>query len=84
MKTNEELKTLRNEVEALNKKLADLTEDELAQVAGGAVYEIGTSPHVCPDCGCKFLHQQGPYILQSKTVYTYKCSECPWKSGYCY
>lgn len=35
MKTKEELGALRNEVEALNKKLAELSEDELAQVAGG-------------------------------------------------
>ena len=35
MKTAEELKALREEVEALNKKLADLNEAELAQVVGG-------------------------------------------------
>ena len=35
MKTTEELNTLKNEVETLNKKLAELTEDELAQVSGG-------------------------------------------------
>ena len=35
MKTNEELNALKEEVEALNKKLAELTDEELAQVAGG-------------------------------------------------
>ena len=35
MKTKEELTALKNEVEALNKKLAELSEDELAQVIGG-------------------------------------------------
>ena len=35
MKTVEELKSLRGEIETLNKKLAELTEEELAQVAGG-------------------------------------------------
>ena len=35
MKTKEELTALRNEVEDLNKKLAELTEEELAQVTGG-------------------------------------------------
>ena len=35
MKTKEELNALKEEVEALNRKLADLTEEELAQVAGG-------------------------------------------------
>ena len=35
MKTAEELNALKNEVEALNKKLAELSEEELAQVTGG-------------------------------------------------
>ena len=35
MKTKEELKALKEEVETLNKKLAELTEEELAQVSGG-------------------------------------------------
>ena len=35
MKTKEELNALKKEVETLNKKLAELTEDELAQVSGG-------------------------------------------------
>ena len=35
MKTKEELNALKNEVETLNKKLAELTEDELKQVTGG-------------------------------------------------
>ena len=35
MKTPEELNALKEEVEALNKKLAELTEDELAEATGG-------------------------------------------------
>ena len=35
MKTKEELNALKEEVETVNKKLAELTEEELAQVAGG-------------------------------------------------
>ena len=35
MKTKEELNTLKEEAEALNKKLAELTEEELEQVNGG-------------------------------------------------
>ena len=35
MKTKEELILLKEEVEALNKKLHELTEEELAQVTGG-------------------------------------------------
>ena len=34
-KTQEELNALKEEVETLNKKLAELTEEELAQVTGG-------------------------------------------------
>ena len=36
MKTKEELSAIKAEVETLNKKLAELSEDELAQVAGGS------------------------------------------------
>ena len=39
MKTAEELKSLKEEVEALNKKLAELTEEELKQVAGGVFHD---------------------------------------------
>ena len=35
MKTKEELNAIKEEVENVNKKLAELTEEELAQVAGG-------------------------------------------------
>ena len=41
MKTKEELNALKEEVETLNKKLAELTEDELEQVSGGRI----PSPH---------------------------------------
>ena len=35
MKTQEELNAIKEEIEALNKKLAELTEEELEQVTGG-------------------------------------------------
>ena len=35
MNTHEELNALKEELETLNKKLAELTEEELSQVAGG-------------------------------------------------
>ena len=35
MKSIEELNALKEEVETLNKKLAELTDEELAQVSGG-------------------------------------------------
>ena len=37
MKTKEELNALKEEVEALNKKLAELSDEELQQVAGGLI-----------------------------------------------
>ena len=40
MKTPEELNALKEEVETLNRKLAELTEEELAQVSGGVVPRI--------------------------------------------
>ena len=36
-KTQEELNELKNEYETLNKKLKELTEDELLQVTGGTI-----------------------------------------------
>ena len=36
MKTQEELNALKEEVETLDKKLAELADDELAQVIGGS------------------------------------------------
>ena len=35
MKTKEELNTLKEEVEAVNEKLQELTDEEIAQVTGG-------------------------------------------------
>ena len=40
MKTKEELNALKEEVETLNQKLAELTDEELAQVAGGSVDDV--------------------------------------------
>ena len=50
MKTKEALNTLKEEVETQNKKLVELSEEELAQVSGGLVpdfdYEPGLEPVV--------------------------------------
>ena len=50
MKTKEELNALKEEVEALNKKLAELTDEELAQVSGGLGFDriIGTKRLIDP------------------------------------
>lgn len=41
MKTKEELKALKEEVEIMNKKLAELNEDELKQISGGFAVKDG-------------------------------------------
>ena len=46
MKTKEELDALKEEVEAMNKKLAELTEEELEQVTGGSIFDM---PEHTPD-----------------------------------
>ena len=55
MKTAEELNALKEEVEALNKKLAELTEEELSQVTGGIIND--KDDQRCPLCGQKIQHQ---------------------------
>ena len=40
MKSKEELDALKEELEALSRKLAELTEEELAQVSGGLIPPI--------------------------------------------
>ena len=49
MKTKEELNALKEEVETLNKKLTELTNEELEQVTGG---EIQTD-----ECPCRYGFQ---------------------------
>ena len=48
MKTKEELNALKEEVEALNQKLAELSEEELKQISGGYAH---TYTMTCPKCG---------------------------------
>ena len=45
MKTKEELNALKDEVETLNRKLAELTEEELKAVAGGGFSLCSNCPH---------------------------------------
>ena len=42
MKSKEELYSLKSEVELLNNKLCELSDDELAQVVGGGKFEVFT------------------------------------------
>ena len=48
MKTPEELNVLKEEIETLNKKLSELTAEELTQVTGG---EGAVTLCWCPECG---------------------------------
>ena len=47
-KSKEELNNLKEEVEAVNEKLAELTEEEIAQVSGGLapIYIPGWRPTI--------------------------------------
>ena len=68
MKSKEELNALKAEVETLNKKLAELTEDELKQVTGGFVetdnpFSQGNDPFL-PDLG---KSADNPFIIDSVT-----------------
>ena len=44
VKTQEEMNALKEEVETVSKKLHELTEEELEQVAGGIDYQKNYSP----------------------------------------
>ena len=48
MKTKEELNALKKEVETLKAKLAELTEEELAQVSGGLGPAVCCKPGIEP------------------------------------
>ena len=49
MKTEEERNTLKEELEAVKRKLAELTDDELEQVSGGGFPpEPGPTPSPAP------------------------------------
>ena len=58
MKTKEELTALKEEVETLNKKLAELSEDELAQVAGGK--DAPPAPDLTFELPSKYLPKPEP------------------------
>ena len=74
MKTKEELNALKEEVEALNKKLAELSVEELAQVSGGG--EVKKAPlnmTKCPFCGGGITYTGAN--PQGDTLY-FNCGNC--------
>ena len=76
MKTKEELNAIKEEVEALNRKLAELTEDELALVAGGRhpAYQYEDVTLTCEYCGKPFTIKQpkGKTVIYRRMI----CPEC--------
>ena len=77
MKTKEELNALKEEVETLNKKPRELTDEELAQVSGGSVDPndiLVTSPAMnqgCYRCGqctftCGTIDELNEHLLTHK------------------
>ena len=69
MKTKEELNALKEEVKAVNKKLAELMEEELAQVTGGGGVPL-RKPVDMPRCG---FHETRYALCPYKNDY----SQCP-------
>ena len=55
MKTKEELNALKEEVETLNKKLHELTDEELAQVSGGVLPDTAKRVVVLPGGGALII-----------------------------
>ena len=67
MKTKEELNALKEEVENLNKKLAELTEEELEQISGG--------DNSIP-CYCYCPNPECPQYNERRYILRTKCEEC--------
>ena len=68
MKPREDLNVLKEEVESLNRKLAELSEEELTQVTGGAFKSTS-----CPFCTNRAIWVG--HIIEFKRDF-YKCPEC--------
>lgn len=64
MKTKEELNALKEEVETVNRKLHELTEEELAQVTGGTGYDIFFDSGIVQEIPC----EQGIQIAEDGTT----------------
>ena len=94
MKTQEELNVIKEEVEALNKKLVELTEDELKQVVGGKGgsgepdidmsienESIPVNPHeTCPRCKIGYMQVAYDYVTHKPFYLVCSYPQC----GYMY
>ena len=83
MKTKEELNAIKEDVETLNKKLKELTEEELNQVTGGGSEQIGyaaelsafsTAHYYCRECGYDF-GENTPCARRSAKEYCPNCNK---------
>ena len=78
-KTQEELNAIKEEVESMNKKLAELTDEELKQVTGGN--GDGKIPdYICYNPICEYYGQHvtvsvGPPAANGKGIY-FVCDFC--------
>ena len=63
MKTKEELNALKEEVEAVNEKLAELTPEEIAQVTGGVAPPRLGKPGLEPVVLESVVHVRGSAAL---------------------
>ena len=80
MKSKEELNALKEEVETANKKLSDLTEQELKQVPGGIGQETVYPFFDCPECGGKlsWFMRERDKDYGNKLCGTAYCRGCDW------
>ena len=70
-----ELNALKEEVETLNNKLKELTDEELAHVTGGV--SDGDKVGVCPICGTPTKVEEITLFENIKIQYEF-CSNCGW------
>ena len=83
MKTKEELNALKEEVETLNKKLHELTEEELEQVSGGLGPSNGKKKKLyCVKCGyVKGTFPEGTALMWYVTEKCPQCGASPFAIG---
>ena len=72
-KTKEELDALKEEVESVNEKLAELTPEEIAQVNGG-----GDLGKVTGNCGCEIFYRPGGGCPKKPVFREGPCATCPY------
>ena len=68
MKTKEELNALKEEVETVSRKLAELTEEEITQVCGGVVCNGPCSECPVKDCPMRLPPLQMVHIPVDRPI----------------